>query len=270
MNTKTLSITINDELISYNDDQINVVIPPYVRRICAGSISCSNAISLFIPKYVFQIDDLSLSTLNKLQTITVHPENKHFKVINNCLVETSTKKLIISAKGGTVPNDDSVNIISAYAFKNRNDLTQITIPDTIKSIGQNAFEGCKNLKKVVLPKHLQTIKENTFYKCTKLTNVKFPTTLKEIGSNVFNKCTNLKCVVIPKTTGQIGEGAFNCANLETVCLPTGVKNIHEKTFDFSAPITIYGRSDTFAEHYAKSQKINFVVTSSYKKFDVAA
>ena len=270
MNTKTLSITINDELISYKDDQINVVIPPYVRKICNNSISCHNAKSLFIPEYVSQIDERALASLTKLQTITVHPENKHYKVINNCLIEISSKKIVISAKGGTIPKDELVDNIASFAFKGRNDLIKIIVPDTIKSIGQNAFEDCKNLKEVELPKYLQTISEGMFYNCSKLTNIKFPTTLKEIGSNAFNKCANLKSVLLPKTTNRIDDGAFNCDKLGKICLPTSVKDVHTNAFNQSVKPVIYGRSKTYAQQYAIENNIKFVKISSYKKFESAA
>ena len=38
--------------------------------------------------------------------------------------------------------------ISNYAFINREDITDIVIPNGIKSIGERAFEDCRNLTSI--------------------------------------------------------------------------------------------------------------------------
>lgn len=55
-----------------------------------------------------------------------------------------------------------VTAIGEYAFNGCEDLSDVTIPDTVLSIGAHAFENCSSLESVIIPKSVVTIEENAF------------------------------------------------------------------------------------------------------------
>ena len=60
------------------------------------------------------------------------------------------------------------NKINENCFLNRNGLTQIVMPPSIKSIGNNAFNGCTNLIQVIIPQTVTFIGSNAFLNCKSL------------------------------------------------------------------------------------------------------
>ena len=96
--------------------------------------------------------------------------------INGDTVEISG---VSPAKGAvTIPSSlcgKPVTVISDYAFKGCNGLTDVTIPNCVTNVGKNVFEGCSDLARIIVP-----------------VNVKF------MGENAFTECDNLPSVVLPR------------------------------------------------------------------------
>ena len=67
--------------------------------------------------------------------------------------------------------------IEINCFSNRNELTAIVIPPSIKSIENNAFYGCANLKQVIIPQSVTFIGANAFYNCKCLTKIIIPSSV---------------------------------------------------------------------------------------------
>ena len=72
-------------------------------------------------------------------------------------------------------NSDSLEIPEKYngipvtkiidnGFKNKTNLTQITLPNSIEIIGRHAFEGCTSLSSITIPDSVTTIGAYSFYK----------------------------------------------------------------------------------------------------------
>lgn len=107
------------------------------------------------------------------------------------------------------------------AFRNREDITSVTIPDSVNYVLMCAFEGCPNLKTIdVQAKYIQF---GAFRKCTALESADI-SNAKEIHNSAFSGCTALKTVSLgfcgAEEYGYIGSYAFeSCSALETVVLP---------------------------------------------------
>ena len=103
--------------------------------------------------------------------------------LGNCAGDTLTIPSSISGK--------TVIGISDYAFSNncygKNNIKNITIPDTVKHIGENAFYNSDYIEKI-------NISENS--------------SLEEIRRGAFSNIPNLKSLVIPNNVDYIDEGAF--------------------------------------------------------------
>lgn len=68
--------------------------------------------------------------------------------------------------------DGNCQYFSGYnAFENCNDLTNITIPDTVRQIGIGAFKNCSKLESITIPASVKIIGMNAFENCISLNNV---------------------------------------------------------------------------------------------------
>ncbi len=74
----------------------------------------------------------------------------------------------------------------SYYFKSDKDkLTKITLPDSVKTYGYAAFYGCTGLTKAVLPDALEIIEEGAFTATDMLTEIHLPANVKEIGAGAL-------------------------------------------------------------------------------------
>ncbi len=79
-----------------------------------------------------------------------------------------------------------------------------------------------------------------------------------IGKKTFEKNFHITSVNIPDSVTRIGNYAFwNCTSLTSVTIPNSVTSIGWRVFYGCGQLTIYGSSFSYAEKYAKEQKIRF-------------
>lgn len=99
----------------------------------------------------------------KIKEINVSEKNARLSSENGVLYNKDKTILIRypQAKNGSFIIPDTVEEISASAFKNCKFLTEIKIPDTIKKIGEMAFAGCSLLKEIEVPDATE-IENNAF------------------------------------------------------------------------------------------------------------
>ena len=93
---------------------------------------------------------------------------------------------------------------------NRDDLKSVVINDGITSIGNGAFmNGYQELTSVTLPDTVTTIGELAFNGCNSLSTFTWSKNLISVGEEAFSMCTSLSELYIPKGLETIGDGAFN-------------------------------------------------------------
>ena len=135
----------------------------------------------------------------------------------------------------------------------------------ITEIGAGAFAGCENMTSITIPDSVKTINNEAFEDCTALTSINIPSSVTEIGGSVFSGCTKLETITvaadnqryrsedntiidkstdtlvlvagckgtaaIPEGIKVIGEGAFkDCASLEDITVPDGLTEIKPYAF----------------------------------------
>ena len=140
---------------------------------------------------------------------------------------------------GILTFDGAVTSIGDYAFMGnypffggpQNNLTSISIPDSVMSIGDCAFQWCTNLSDIILSKNLTSIGRGTFGDCRSLTEIIIPEGVTSIGVGAFNYCQLLIDIELPKSLICIGARAFDgCRSLTEITLPEGVTSIGDGAF----------------------------------------
>lgn len=129
--------------------------------------------------------------------------------------------------------------VGTSAFYNLDEITSITLPETVTSIYRFAFENCTALESIDIPEGLESISYGAFTNCASLTELVLPSTLQWMGWYVFYGCESLETITI-LAKDIVPEDGFG-----------------DETFDV-ALAAIYGYSDTYVEDYCEAANIRFI------------
>ncbi len=174
-NTKVTSLTIPSSVTevkkyAFNGaDFTSVTLSEGVTSIGMKAFQgCTSLTSVSIPSTVTSIGNNAFLDCTALTNITVASGNTSYNDGtnangSNCIIETSSNKLIVGANNTTIP--DGVETIGYMAFYGRTGLTTITLPYSIRSdkeggIDPTAFRNCSNLTSVyaeIRPLYIPTI-----------------------------------------------------------------------------------------------------------------
>ena len=130
----------------------------------------------------------------------------------------------------TIPN--SVKCIGVTAFADCENMTSVNIPDHVTAIGEAAFQNCRGLTSINIPNGLKIIEDQTFENCRGLTSINIPNSVTSIGRMAFTSCNGLTSINIPNSVTTIRDCAFFwCQNLTSVTIPNSVTTIGERVFE---------------------------------------
>ena len=135
---------------------------------------------------------------------------------------------------GTMPSNTVINnirddtiVIADYAFSGRENLTSITIPESVRSIGHFAFFDCISFTGITFAEgsQLETIGSRAFYDCTSLTSITIPESVRSISHFAFLNCRSFTGIIIPETLTTIGNGVFSrCEKLTSIMVDANNPN----------------------------------------------
>jgi len=129
----------------------------------------------------------------------------------------------------TIP--ESVKWIESYAFGDCSGLKSVTIPDGVVFIWDYTFSGCSGLMSVTIPNSVWNIGNDAFSCCSSLRSVTIPNSVTSIGDSAFGGCYGLTSVTIPDSVTSIGKWAFSdCRGLKSVTIPNSVTSIGDSAF----------------------------------------
>jgi len=155
---------------------------------------------------------------------------------------------------------EGVTSIGSWAFFGCSSLISIEIPEGVTSIGNSAFDGCSSLTSIEIPEGVTSIGYSAFNDCSNLTSIEIPNGVTSIENTTFLGCKNLESIVIPAGLTSIKSMAFSgCKNLESIAIPEGVISIENTAFSGCVNLKIYCKSDSFAESYAISKNIPYII-----------
>lgn len=122
--------------------------------------------------------------------------------------------------------------IGDETFKNRADLTGITIPNTVGSIGSCAFYKCINLKSITIPDSVTSLGFGIFYGCG-FASLVIPKTIKSFfawdDGGPFCDC-KVKNLIVEDGTTAIADYEFAACGFENISIPNSVKAIGTGSF----------------------------------------
>ena len=130
----------------------------------------------------------------------------------------------------TLRVEQGITYIGRCAFDSCSNLSDVTLPTSLRIIGQCAFNDCTALRSIQLPEGLTAIKEDAF-NAAGLVSITFPSTLRELRNGAFMNCEKLQSLRLPEGLTTIGVWAFYCnPNISSIYIPASVTMIGEEAF----------------------------------------
>ncbi len=217
--------------------------------------------------------------------------------IDNCLIEV---------KDDEIPENYTINegtkFIANDTFLGCENLTSVTIPDSVTIIGEYAFNSCTSLASITIGNSVTSIGEYAFssteyynndsnwengvlyidnYLISTIwfevpKNYKINEGTRAIADRAFEFCSDLKSVTIPESVISIGNEAFyECYSLTDIYILNKDCNIvsSEDYYTIPTETTIHGYAGSTAESYAEEHGNKFDMIcnhSNMKKVEAKA
>ena len=208
---------IGDGVFS-NTKITTIIIPEGVTKIGNYCFSnCSLLTNITLPSSLKETGDYALFK-TKITTIQIPEGITKFE----CLVPMYTKE-ILNKQGIECPNcytDPEDVIRGTIKIESGNCL----IPEGVIKIGDNCFECCSQLTNITLPSSLKEIGEYAFFN-TNINTIKIPEGVTKIGNKCFWKCSQLTNITLPSTLKEIGDDAFSNSNITSIIIPKSCKYV---------------------------------------------
>lgn len=123
---------------------------------------------------------------------------------------------------------EGLDSIGKEAFQ-KNYITEVTIPESVRAIGKAAFYDNQYLKSATLNNSMETINRSLFNNCKKLAVVHGGKNVKTIVYRAFYSCDSLRSIkdIVPVTIDR--EAFYNCEKLESLNF-SRIKSIGYESF----------------------------------------
>lgn len=208
-------------------------------------LGCDSLTEIILPNSIREIDSYAFTSIDSLK----FNEYDNAYYLGN---ESNPYIALIKVKNRDIENcnihSDTITI-AADAFKNCQNIKQITIPDSVICIGEDAFYNCDNLESVSIGKGLEEMVAAVFGCCAKLRKITYSGTTSEWneiykwkGSSVNNWNFSLDDCYVYCTNGEINcewDGANGSSNGSS----SSNKCNHQSCKEYG-PFPCYGKNNT--------------------------
>lgn len=187
---------IGEYAFYYNRIQ-ELVLPDDLEVIRPFTFSYSLIRKLHLPKHLKRVMYAGIGDGNIIEEMTLPDELERVDSLG--FLNFAPPKLVIPR---------SLKVMEPLAFSYWfGDTLDIQAP--LDSIPNRAFEGCQSVKKIIFPPTLKSIGEWAFTHCHELKSLDLPEGLERIGANAFG-VHMLDTIRIPSTVKELGEKALYC------------------------------------------------------------
>ena len=237
-----LVTVIDDRAFSGCKSLGNVMFPASLKTIGAGAFYGCAFTSLEIPASVTEIGEQAFDRISSLTSIVVDSANPVYDSRGGCnaLIQTETNDLIRGCASTVIPN--TVTSIQKYAFCSVAGVSSINIPASVTTLGDNAFDSMPDLTSAYISASVTSIGTAIFRVCSKLESI----VVDEVNSvyDSRNSCNAIietetntliaacKTTVIPNTVTAIGQAAYedNDFLIGEFVIPEGITSVGQVAF----------------------------------------
>ena len=219
-------IKISNSAFYECNNLVNITIPDSVTTIDSNSFyNCDSLVNIVIPKNITSIGLFAFAGCNSLITTNYCGDIESwckisFDTLSNPL-QFSKRFLINGEEITQITIPDSITEIKQYTFIGYKELTDVSFNNNITHIGVRAFSDCNKLTNFVIPNSVKEIEDYAFSGCRNLTNIIIPENVTKIKKYAFSGCTELVSLKIGENIESIDNTAFtSCDKLEYVTIPT--------------------------------------------------
>lgn len=180
--------------------------------------------------------DKVITAVNNINTVEVNERDFRFLDENNEAGEITGIWTCAFSNCRQLENillPKTIEYIKEFAFYSCKKLKTVKLSQDsrLKFIGDNAFYCCENLTNITLPNSMEYIGNRAFFGCSSLTSITISDSIKSIGEAAFFGCSSLSNITIPDSVESIGNGAFGfCSSLTSVTLPKRKTKIERTAF----------------------------------------
>ena len=189
----------------------SIVIPESVNVIGSAAFQyCNSLKTINIPKNVTMIKYGAFSGCSSLTEITVSDSNAKYKAENGVLFD-KLENMLVSYPAGKAESSYSVpegtSVVERLAFWEATNLTEITLPDSVRTLNIRSFAHCKMISEIHLPVSVTKIDDAAFEECRALKSCYVMNEHASFGTDVF------KGVPEVELYGAIGSTAEQYAGM---------------------------------------------------------
>ena len=149
---------------------------------------------------------------------------------DNCLLAVKTTAT------GSLNIRTGTRIIANAALKLCDNITSVSIPNTMIYIGENAFEKCFSLTSITIPHSVSYVGKTAFKECTGLNTVIWNTPNADINhvnlnSKPFDQCPQITNFIFGDSVRVIpGYALYNFVSIQTLSIGNNVDSIGYQAF----------------------------------------
>lgn len=150
-------------------------------------------------------------------------------IYNNWSKETQSeiRQLII---------EEGITNTGKNLLKDAENLTEVSLPDSLTEISDHTFAGCTSLTTITIPKNV-TKKVTSAFEDSSIEEVEFAEGSRTVACQLFTNCITLKKVHLANTVQTIRASAFKgCKKLCEINFPEGLEEIHYNAFQGCASL----------------------------------